>query len=311
MAPEGSGEGNTKTPPLRIYASKCWCLTAYNLTTEELIELIGSSGSYILGNEICKTTGRKHIQGYIEFKSKCRPMEKIKSQNIHWEKSKGSRQENLLYCSKENDFITNFDFKVKKPLKLLNDSQLYDWQKEIIDLIKTEPDERSIHWYWERKGCSGKTTFCKYLSAKYGAIPLEGKKNDILYCAAEFESDIYIWDIERSIEDYVSYSALEKIKNGYFMCSKYESKPIIRNNPHVIVFANFRPKVEEMSLDRWKIKNLRKGEELEETEETEETDCYPDLTPTGVRSPPEGGVALHFVPGEGKKSLSTSSNLST
>jgi len=56
---------------------------------------------------------------------------------------------------------------------------------------------------------------------------------------------------------------------------------------------------------------LRKGEEWEETEETEETDCYPVLTPTGVRSPPEGGVALHFVPGEGKKSLSTSSNLST
>ena len=63
-------------------------------------------------------------------------------------------------------------------------------------------------------------------------------------------------DIERSMEDYISYGAIEKIKNGYFMCAKYESKPIIRNPPHLLIFANFKPNIDELSLDRWVIREL-------------------------------------------------------
>ena len=53
------------------------------------------------------------------------------------------------------------------------------------------------------------------------------------------------------MEEYVSYGAIEKIKNGYYMCSKYESKPIIRNPPHIIIMANFEPDYEALSKDRW------------------------------------------------------------
>ena len=60
------------------------------------------------------------------------------------------------------------------------------------------------------------------------------------------------------MEDYVSYGSIEKIKNGYFMCSKYESKPIVRNSPHVFIFANFEPELDALSLDRWHIVNLDK-----------------------------------------------------
>ena len=56
---------------------------------------------------------------------------------------------------------------------------------------------------------------------------------------------------------------LKKSKNGYFMCSKYESKPIIRNSPHVFIFANFEPDVKELSLDRWNVVKL--NNEIEET----------------------------------------------
>jgi len=160
--------------------------------------------------------------------------------------------DNITYCSKEGKFKTNF--KIKKPLKKLAcEDNMYPWQKNIIKIIESEPDDRTIHWYWEPNGCSGKTTFSKYLTRKFDAVPLEGKKNDILYCAAEFESDIYIYDIERSLEEFVSYGAIEKIKNGYYMCAKYESKPIDRNPPHVIIFANFPPDIEKLSKDRWNI----------------------------------------------------------
>ena len=103
----------------------------------------------------------------------------------------------------------------------------------------------------------GKTCFGKYLCANHGAIPIDGKKNDILYCCAEFESDIYIFDFERSREDFTPYGAMEKVKDGLYMCAKYESKPIIRNSPHMIVFANFEPDTEQLSLDRWVIKRIK------------------------------------------------------
>lgn len=252
MDPAGSGGGNTKLP--RTLAKK-WCFTHFYSDKSEMDPLIQKFDElkilYIIGLEKTKD-GRNHFQGYIESPNKIRPIERLKlPKQIHWETAKGDRDSNLKYCSKEGNYFTNM--KIKKPLKILDEEKLFSWQKRIIEIISQEADDRTINWFWERNGCAGKTTFAKYLAHKYGAIPLEGKKNDILYCAAEFESDIYIWDIERSMETYISYGALEKIKNGFFMCSKYESKPIIRNPPHVICFANFPPKRNELSEDRWNV----------------------------------------------------------
>lgn len=99
----------------------------------------------------------------------------------------------------------------------------------------------------------------RYLIRNHGAVPLEGKKDSILYCAAEFESEIYVYDIERSLETYVSYGAIEKIKNGCYMVAKYESKPIDRNPPHVLIFANFAPNEKMLSADRWHIVHIDKS----------------------------------------------------
>lgn len=260
MAPTGSeGEGNTKPLP-RITASKNWCFTLNNYTDEMLALLapILELNKYIYGFEVGEQ-GTPHLQGYVEFTDKKRPSEYIKIKQIHWTKSKGTRDENITYCSKDGNYKTNFI--VKRPLKKLiceDESKQYKWQKDILKIISEEPDDRTIHWFWESDGCAGKTTFAKFLTRKYEAVPLEGKKNDILYCAAEFESNIYIYDIERSLEDYVSYGAIEKIKNGYYMCAKYESKPIDRNPPHVIIFANFKPDMSNLSEDRWHIVEIKK-----------------------------------------------------
>lgn len=248
-----SSSGNTK----RTTPSKRWCFTLNNYTEKEYTDIIGIFGNnkYIIGKEIGKE-GTPHLQGYVDFSTKKRPLEIVGlTKRIHWEKAKGSEDDNLTYCAKDLSFVIH-NMKIKKPLKILKEEQLYKWQKDIVEIVKTEPDDRTIYWFWEPKGNTGKTTFMKYLMAKYGAVPIEGKKNDILYCAAEFESDIYIFDFERSMEEYVSYAAMEKIKNGAYMCSKYESKPILRNSPHIICFANFEPDKEKLSLDRWIISRL-------------------------------------------------------
>lgn len=252
MAPGKSG--NTK----RISASKRWCFTLNNYTEEELAQLtlLGMApNKYIIGREVGES-GTPHLQGYFHFKKKVRPLEiKNISKKIHWEKCKGSEEDNFHYCSKGNDYFTNIN--CERELDILRPEQLYKWQKEIVDIVKKIPDKRTIHWYWEPNGKCGKSEFAKFLGYYYDAVLVEGKKNDILYNAANHNSNIYLFDFERSMEEYISYGAMEKIKNGFYMSGKYESVSIIRNSPHIIVFANFEPDKSKLSQDRWHIVEIK------------------------------------------------------
>lgn len=266
METVGNGPpGNTKladrSEKKRPVPSKRWCFTLNNWVESDLetLELMFKDAEceYIIGKEIGES-GTPHLQGYIRAPTKIRALEKFKTKNVHWESCRGSHEENIRYCTKDGNYVGNV-FVPRRP-NLLSEEQLFPWQRAVLDIVLTVPDDRTIHWYWEPEGMAGKTTFCKYLSAKHRAIPLEGKKNDILYCAAMYETDVYVWDLERSMQEYISYGALEKIKNGYFMCSKYESKPIVRACPHVFVFANFPPDLSALSRDRWKVVKIGQAE---------------------------------------------------
>lgn len=248
--------GNTinQSPP-----AKRWCFTLNNYDEKEYMELKQYFSSnnciFCIGKEI-GLNETPHLQGYVNFASKIRlsALKKINNR-AHWEKCRGNEQDNLTYCSKDGKFETNA--KIARPLKILKDEQLFDWQKEIVNICKSEPHDRKIYWFWDTEGNKGKTALAKYLCHNLGAVIIEGKKSDILFCAAEHESDIYICDFERSMEEFIPYGALEKIKNGLYMSSKYESKPIIRNSPHLICFANFLPDRTKLSKDRWVIKGIK------------------------------------------------------
>lgn len=247
--------GNTK----QISCSKRWSFTICNYTQSDIdqLEKIGSSNKYVYGLEIAPSTGMPHIQGYIEFNVKCRPKSLFTNQSIHWEKSKGSRNQNIAYCTKEGNAYGN----------LLEDkvivSQPYGWQLEVTELIKKKPDPRKIYWYWEFKGGAGKSSLAKYLCVEHGAIILSGKVADMKHGIASYHlkhakyPQIIIIDIPRSIDvDYLSYTGIEEIKNGCFFCPKYESDMIVMNPPHIIIFSNEEPNTEKMSIDRWEIKKI-------------------------------------------------------
>lgn len=262
--------GNTKLPKStvknRINQAIRWCFTLNNWTEPEfntIIEILNlKCKCYIIGKETGES-GTPHLQGYIELLKKGRPTELKLTNRIHWECAKGNKEQNITYCSKENNFVTK-DIKVKKPLKILSESMLYEYQKKIIEFIKNEPNDRSIYWFYEPDGNVGKTSLCKYLIHHFNAVLLDGKKNDILYCASENDSELYIYDIPRSYEGFVSYDAIEKIKNGLYMTGKYESKTICRNSPHLLVFANFKPETHKLSLDRWIIYKIDKHDLINE-----------------------------------------------
>lgn len=86
-----------------------FCFTWFNFPlypTRLWAEVIGMLGGdyWVAGHEIAPTTGRRHIQGYIEFPSGRRLetlIRKTQSHGIHWEVCRGSQADNIRYCKKE------------------------------------------------------------------------------------------------------------------------------------------------------------------------------------------------------------------
>lgn len=264
MAPQ---TGNTKQSASRINASKRWSFTyfakdgsdGYDILLNEFKKL---NANYIIGKEVCPTTGNEHLQGYVEFGSKLRPLENriFKNLKIHWEKSKGNRNDNIIYCSKDNNFISTFI--VKKPLvDPLAGFTLKEFQRNVINMLSEEPDNRSIYWYWDEIGNTGKTSLAKHLCINYPnqILFVNGAGKDIKYAVSEFVANedndlkMVIFYFTRSIENFISYEAIESVKDGILFNNKYESKMCIFNCPHIICFANFEPDYNTLSNDRWKV----------------------------------------------------------
>jgi hypothetical protein len=140
--------------------------------------------------------------------------------------------------------------------------QLRPFQLEIKEMIQTKPDPRKILWYWDSKGNIGKTTIAKHLCMKdETCIYVSGKAADIksmiqVMKAKGKDVNTILFGIPRFSQDYVSYSALEELKDGIFFSGKYEAGMVIMNTPHIIVMANFAPDESKLSADRWDIRDL-------------------------------------------------------
>lgn len=152
---------------------------------------------------------------------------------------------------------------VKKPvIDPLDGKVLHKWQKEIVEMVQDQPDDRKIYWYYSNCGNIGKTALCKHLVMKHNAIVVGGKAQDAFYAISARihkgkEVNIVVFHLVRSKRDEIDFVGIEGIKDGMFFSPKYESEMCVFNTPHVLVFANMRPgDVSKLSEDRWVIKDL-------------------------------------------------------
>jgi len=271
----GSGEvaavGNTRTTAdiiERCSASVKWCMTWNNYPDDwkdKLLGRIGSVGSkfYIFGKEV-GDSGTPHIQGFIYFAKKVRPIETIKIKEIHWEKAKGNVKENYIYCSKGNDFIQQGftrQWIVNNGLdKIKIIENLYSWQELIIEEYRkhqVDGDDRHIYWIYDSEGNKGKTAFCKYLIVKEDMGFLKsGKSADIAFYCKEHKRDGYCINLSRSAAEVMNYDAIESLKDGLMFSGKYESSSIVMNCPFVCILANWEPDYKQLSKDRWRVMNI-------------------------------------------------------
>lgn len=255
----------------RANPSRNWCFTwnNYDDGTLEHLEhrLLEEAEKFVMGKEVGES-GTPHIQGWIKFKVRKRPIEWAKIPGIHWERQRGSDWQAYSYCTKDGNYIDhNCEDLGKQGLEKVKDPlegrEYYEWQDEVMSLLEEEPDDRTIHWYWEPTGRAGKTSLAKHICLKYSkhAVYCNGKSADIKCMIAKrrdvgMDTKIVIFGFPRSKENYVSYEAMEDVKDGIFFNGKYESSMVVMNNPHVLVFANFEPDYNALSGDRWVVTKI-------------------------------------------------------
>lgn len=260
--------GNTIHNPKNITKKKQevlkmrFCFTLNNYTEDDIIYLDATIKEYckvaIVAKEIGES-GTPHLQGYIEFKKKNRPMTVFKlNKKIHWENSRGTKIDNVNYCSKDGIIIINIGCVIPRKMKLITPDRPY--QKFILDIIKQDIDDRIIYWFYSDMGNVGKTQFSKYLSYYHNAVCLGGKCADVKNGIIDYVKqngttpELVIMPIPRCYNtDYLSFEAIENIKDMYFYSGKYEGGQINGPSPNLFIFSNEYPDISKLSADRWRI----------------------------------------------------------
>lgn len=247
---------------------------------DKIVETMEPICKQFIFQEEIGENGTKHLQGCFWLKKKMRWSQFNLPNKIHWEKVKDWKSA-VEYCSKEETRNGNiYSHGLPKQLKIIN--ELRPWQKTICNIIKEEPDDRSILWVFDESGCMGKTVFSKYLYAKTDAIIATGGGNKDIACMLAIlkkngrdlnDKTTFIFNFPRSTEG-ISYKALESVKDGLITSVKYESSTLVFNSPHVICFSNELPNLKKLSKDRWKIKVI-KDNKLEDWD-LENDDDYTD-----------------------------------
>lgn len=272
-ADQGPQIGNTKVN-LR---ARFWTWTWNNYSEENVTEMTDfcnkNCKTFNFQREIGEECGTPHLQGFWEF-ANARYFSSLKKnfEKIHLEKARNI-EACRDYCRKPEtrvgETIEGGTAVTRDPLK---NFKLRVWQQDFVNMIESPPDERTIHWYYDPVGNCGKTTLAKHLCLKYKneIICLSGGPAGCKYGVMSFlfnkvkskwerndkKLRAAVFDFPRSVEDKVSYQALEEVKNGIFFNTKYESMMVVYDCPHVAIFANFLPDTSKLSADRWKIIDL-------------------------------------------------------
>jgi len=257
-------EGNTNLQP----RARHWCFTLNNYTENELTQILRlfdvKKWTYIIGKEVGES-GTPHLQGFITHKNPI-AFNTLQKQmpRAHLEKAIANLDCNYAYCSKDGNFVTNIVQKKEVNVNYKKVITPRDWQIEIIDIIEKTPDARTIHWICDSVGNMGKTTLCDYIISEYKDVMYftGGKASDIcsqvlLQQEEGNEIKLCLFDFCRSNEGFISYNALEALKNGLINSPKYKGGFLrLAWNPTIIVFANFMPERKKLSEDRWRMIEL-------------------------------------------------------
>lgn len=174
--------------------------------------------------------------------------------------------EHFETVAKYPKFIESYLFHVSQSKISIHQKTLYlgatlrPWQQTLWERLQGPVDPRKVHWYWEETGNVGKSFMAAYATFVAGAITIPvGKLHDMCYVLSKQTYPIYIIDIPRTYEDKLDgvFTMIEMIKSQKICSYKYESRVMLLEPAHVVVFANFQPNRDAWSADRYDLTHLQ------------------------------------------------------
>lgn len=194
-------------------------------------------------------------------------------------------QDALMLCEKPTDASGIIALFNNKPvIYSIPDRQKmkYSWQKNIKSEFslpcQTTKEDRRVTWLVDKKGSSGKNEFCRNMVAEF--------PNDWVYgadmgCIKDAATIVKGWvasgwtghglllNLSRATQSHEQrvYAYIEAIKDGMMCATKYTGGSFMFPVPHIIVCANYEPRYESLSLDRWDVREL-----VHETEDITDPD---------------------------------------
>lgn len=225
---------------------------------------------------------RPHFQGYIErprgYMFEHPALGKAAFPDVHWEVAKAHSLNNIAYCSKQEGRLAGpwfHGFALPREVDVLTDAQIAarPWQAELAATLRGPANPRTIYWYYEKAGNTGKSAFVKWwcYHNQNDAMLVSGKSADAKHGVVSFKEEhgqlpgVVFIDCPRDSLQFFQYPAMEEIKNACFFSGKFESKMVMGATPHIVVFANEKPDFSKLSRDRWSLKRI--------TEDREAVDC--------------------------------------
>lgn len=258
-------------PPLevgkKVWATFHWILT-WNNYPKNWQDFFTDRRSLIeklcVGEEICPTTGTPHLQGWLRLFKKNIPRTHLGlPKQIHWTAMSrdATEKQNTMYCTKGRGNILTWGIPSlwKRTIK-----DMKPWMAELLTILSSPLEEgiafRTVYWLWEPAGNTGKTVFQQAVYHMLeGVVAIEGKATDVKHFVADCTKKtgatpkIIFLNVPRCDQEFVSYGAIEKVKDMFFMSGKYEGSLVSGPRPHVMVFANTPPEQAKMSADRWQV----------------------------------------------------------
>ena len=140
---------------------------------------------------------------------------------------------------------------------------LFQWQRDVLNIINTENTNRTVFWVEDTTGGTGKSILAAHIvSCEQGALfhDVDYKNNSYIY---DYES-VVVFDLPRMYVP-ANLSFIEDLKNGEILSTKYTPVRKRFPPPVVLIFSNHAPVLEHLSLDRWRVMRLEIGNDLEVT----------------------------------------------
>eukprot|EP00611_Tribonema_gayanum_P024475 TRINITY_DN5410_c0_g1_i1.p1 TRINITY_DN5410_c0_g1~~TRINITY_DN5410_c0_g1_i1.p1 ORF type:complete len:259 (+),score=36.99 TRINITY_DN5410_c0_g1_i1:343-1119(+) len=139
---------------------------------------------------------------------------------------------------------------------------LLPYQEQLKEYMLGPVSPREILWLVDEHGNSGKSIFAKYMAYYHDCMTFSsGDTGGLLNMVYKHKtSRCYILDLSHTKPKTLSsedlYSAIEDIKDGYIVDTKYGTGSKQFAPPHVVVFANTPPNNGCLTKDRWTMQHI-------------------------------------------------------